>query len=263
MATTSKTFFRGTPLFGTTVVRATISNKALTSNLATLTTSAAHGITQVGTLVTIQGVDSTFDGTYAIFSIPSSTTFTYLKTAANVTSVAVSPVGLATFNNGGTAGVTITNKVVQNNVATLTTSASHGLSVGDLVAVTIGDTVYDTLQAQVIGVPTVTTFSYLVTTATSASTIVNQGVFDKYPVLYTVPSATTSIVTDIVVTNSSSLGQSFTIVVDGIAIASSVVVAANDSIDISVKQPLTATKIITGSASSPLINFHIAGVEIS
>jgi hypothetical protein len=61
-----------------------VSNKALTSNLATLTTSSPHGITQVGTLVTISGVDSTFDGTYAIHSIPANNQITYVKTTTNV-----------------------------------------------------------------------------------------------------------------------------------------------------------------------------------
>jgi N4-gp56 family major capsid protein len=71
-----------------------VSNKALTSNVATLTTSAAHGF-EVGDTVLIAGVDSTFNGTYTIASVPSSTTFTYALTASNVASAAVSPVGTA------------------------------------------------------------------------------------------------------------------------------------------------------------------------
>jgi hypothetical protein len=38
-------------------------------------------------------VDATFNGTYSIIAVPTSTTFTYAKTASNVTSAAVSPVG--------------------------------------------------------------------------------------------------------------------------------------------------------------------------
>ena len=75
-------------------VARSISNKALTSNVATLTTSAAHGF-DVGDTVAITGVDATFNGTYVIASVPSTTTFTYAKTASNVTSAAVSPVGTA------------------------------------------------------------------------------------------------------------------------------------------------------------------------
>jgi len=67
----------------------TVSNKALTSNVATITTSAAHGLF-VGDTVKITGVDSTFNGTWVITTVPSSTTFTYARTASNVTSASAS-----------------------------------------------------------------------------------------------------------------------------------------------------------------------------
>ena len=73
-------------------ITASVSNKALTSNVVTLTTSAAHGLS-VGMEVVITGVDATFNGTYTITTVPTTTTFTYAKTASNVTSAAVSPVG--------------------------------------------------------------------------------------------------------------------------------------------------------------------------
>jgi hypothetical protein len=67
----------------------TVSNKALTSNVATITTSAAHGLF-VGDTVKITGVDTTFNGTWTITTVPSTTTFTYARTATNVTSAASS-----------------------------------------------------------------------------------------------------------------------------------------------------------------------------
>ena len=72
---------------GTAATSATVSNKALTSNVATLTTSTAHGLA-VGQWVTVAGVDATFNGDYVVASVPTSTTFTYSKTAANVPSAA-------------------------------------------------------------------------------------------------------------------------------------------------------------------------------
>lgn len=75
-----------------------ISNKSLTSNLATLTTTGAHYM-NVGDWVTIQNVDSTFNGTYKINSIPSATTFTYYKNNANISSAAVSPYGTRITNS--------------------------------------------------------------------------------------------------------------------------------------------------------------------
>ena len=73
-------------------ITVSITNKALTSNVATLTTSAAHGLT-VGMTITISDVDATFNGEYRITTVPTTTTFTYAKTASNVTSTAVSPAG--------------------------------------------------------------------------------------------------------------------------------------------------------------------------
>ena len=73
-------------------ITVSINNKALTSNVATLTTTAAHGLC-TGMQITISGVDATFNGEYRITSTPTATTFTYAKTASNVASTAVSPVG--------------------------------------------------------------------------------------------------------------------------------------------------------------------------
>jgi N4-gp56 family major capsid protein len=73
-----------------------VTNKELTSNVATLTTAVAHGL-GVGQVVTVSGVDSTFNGTYTITVVGSTTTFSYAKTATNVTSVAAT--GTVTFTN--------------------------------------------------------------------------------------------------------------------------------------------------------------------
>jgi len=73
-------------------ITVSINNKALTSNVATLTTTTAHGLC-TGMQITISGVDATFNGEYRITGVPTTTTFTYAKTASNVASTAVSPVG--------------------------------------------------------------------------------------------------------------------------------------------------------------------------
>jgi hypothetical protein len=69
-----------------------VSNKALTSNVATLTTTSAHGLV-VGNRVTISGVGSPFNGTHTVTSVPTSTTFTFAVAGSNVASTAVSPAG--------------------------------------------------------------------------------------------------------------------------------------------------------------------------
>ena len=63
----------------------TITNKALTSNVATLTIGS-HKLT-AGATVNISAVDATFDGTYVLTAV-GATTISYAKTATNVTSVA-------------------------------------------------------------------------------------------------------------------------------------------------------------------------------
>ena len=66
-------------------ITATITNKALTSNVATLT-AANHGFA-VGFQVEVSGVDATFNGTYTITAVTTNT-FSYAKSATNVTSQA-------------------------------------------------------------------------------------------------------------------------------------------------------------------------------
>ncbi len=75
----------------------TITNKGLLNNVATLTTSSAHGY-EIGKTVKITGVDSTFNGTYQIATTPTTTTFTYAKTASDVSSTSAS--GSATMYYG-------------------------------------------------------------------------------------------------------------------------------------------------------------------
>jgi len=79
-------------------VTASINLKSLTSNVATLSTASAHGLF-VGDSVTISSVDATFNGTYTITAVPSTVSFKYAKTASNVASTAVSPVGTATVSD--------------------------------------------------------------------------------------------------------------------------------------------------------------------
>jgi hypothetical protein len=74
-----------------------VNNKALTSNIATITTSATHNIT-VGQTIYVSGVGTgsgDFDGTFVVTSV-GATTISYVNVYANVTSAAVSPVGSVT-----------------------------------------------------------------------------------------------------------------------------------------------------------------------
>ena len=81
--------------------------------------------------------------------------------------------------------------------------------------------------------------------------------------LYTVPSATTTVVTDVLIVNTSSSPATFDLLLDDVAIANDVEVQGNDVISIALKQVLSTTKTIKGLASAVTVNFHISGVEIA
>ena len=80
--------------------------------------------------------------------------------------------------------------------------------------------------------------------------------------LYTVPSATTAIVTNIVVCNETNASQTFRMALNGVSVAFDTPVNANSVAVFDLKQPLSAGQTITGQASSTSVDFHVAGVEV-
>ncbi len=124
---------------------ASITNKALTSNVATLTTAAAHGLS-VGQTVSITNVDDTFNGTFVVLSVPTTTTFTYAKTFTDVTSAAV------------TSSWTITKKALGGEVATITTSTNHTIQAEDYVTISGLDATFNGTYYVLDTTPT--TFTY-------------------------------------------------------------------------------------------------------
>jgi hypothetical protein len=107
----------GPAVVGTsTVTGLTITNKALTSNIATLTTgTTAHGF-DAGTIVTIRGVDSVFDGTYQVIGTPGTYTFDYSKIADDVASTAIT----SSYSSIAIARVPFAIKVEKASGTTLT-----------------------------------------------------------------------------------------------------------------------------------------------
>jgi len=134
-------------------------NKALTSNVATLTTYLDHGFL-VGDSVVVSSVDATFNGTYTITQVPTTKTFAYAKTAGDVPSTSI---GNQTFS--------INNKLLVSNVATLTTTATHPYLVGEEVVVTGVDATFN--GTYTITAVTSNTFSYAKTEANVTSTAVS------------------------------------------------------------------------------------------
>ncbi len=81
--------------------------------------------------------------------------------------------------------------------------------------------------------------------------------------LYTVPSATTTVVTNIVICNPTGSAVTASMTINAINLLGSVSIAANSSAFFDLKQVIPATQVIAGSASSTSVDFHISGVEIS
>jgi hypothetical protein len=81
--------------------------------------------------------------------------------------------------------------------------------------------------------------------------------------LYTVPSNTSTVVTNIVVTNVDSSSATFTLSLGGTAIVFDALINANSVATFDIRQVMEEAETIQGLASATTVNFHISGVEIS
>ena len=99
--------------------------------------------------------------------------------------------------------------------------------------------------------------------ATTTKVLARTAAATSNTTLYTVPSATTAIITNIVVTNTAASAATFTVKINSIDILSGVSIAANTSAFFDLKQVVPATQVVAGSASATTVNFHISGVEVA
>jgi hypothetical protein len=105
----------------------TINNKALTSNVATITTSASHTLT-VGQTVSVTGVDTTFNGTFVVTAVTSNT-FSYVLIATDVPSASASGAATAlTVNDIVCAINEIPTFSAIPSIGNLTVNASGGIT---------------------------------------------------------------------------------------------------------------------------------------
>src|SRR5262249_28455516 len=143
---------------------ATSNGAVRSSNVVTITTTTAHGFS-VGQAVTIGGVtDISFSGTFIIVSVPTTTTFTYAQVGVdatsgggtipqnavrwqvngvdggNATSGTITAAGLftapAVLVPVTTATIAANGAVRASNVVTITTSAAHTFTVGQIISIT-------------------------------------------------------------------------------------------------------------------------------
>ena len=103
--------------------------------------------------------------------------------------------------------------------------------------------------------------------ATTSKVLARTAAATTSATLYTQPNTSTiTVVTNVLVTNTTSSTANFTLAFAGTTSASSVSVGAYDTTVIDLKQVIPATNpaaTITGSASTTGVNFHISGVEIA
>lgn len=149
----------------------TITNKALSTNVATLTTgTTAHGFA-VGQTVVVSGVDETFDGQHVITAV-TTYTFSYAKTASTVSSTAVTP-----YMQVGATRLTITNKqfTQSTNTAKITT-ATHSLSgTNQLITVQGLGAPFDG-TFHISAIPSTTTIEYKVNRTPAPADVVSTAV---------------------------------------------------------------------------------------
>ena len=262
MATnTPAVFFSGNPAYGTTNVQRTVTTAALTSNLVTLTFGSNHGLTQVGTLISVQGVGASYDGLFPVNSFPANNTCTYVVTTGNIGSASVTPNGSAIFNSGVTVGGALSNHAVVNFTAIITTSSAHGLAIGDIVEVNTGNAATEGCYV-VSAVPSSTLFCYTSATQTLASAALTQGAFGKFPDVYTLPAATDGIVTNAIFSNPTANTAQVNLTIDGEGIAKQLTISANSSTFLDIKQYFSTTKKISVAANIPQIDCRVSGITI-
>jgi hypothetical protein len=154
-----------------------VTNKTMTSGLATLTLSLPHDLIE-GQLIEIVDVDAALNGYQTITAIPASTSVSFQVTGSTSSISSAAVTGLATYNVITKATVTniytVGTKSASNNVITLTTTVAHDLSVGDEIAIQLVDTNFNG-RYTVASVPTTTTFTYIKSVADMASTAVEAG----------------------------------------------------------------------------------------
>jgi len=81
--------------------------------------------------------------------------------------------------------------------------------------------------------------------------------------LYTTPSGSTAVVTNIVIANPTTAAITATVALDAVVLVPAVSINANSVFGFDLKQVLPDGDILSGFCSSTSATFHISGVEIA
>jgi phage tail-like protein len=154
----------------------TVSNKALTSGVATLTTTASHGFSAGNTIV-VEGVDAVFNGTYTVVGTPAANTVTYAVSASNVVSVATTGSVYAERNALGTRTADIGGARGHAYGAYLSTSAADWNRVTGSTWIPSHNVVFQVLSTVATATSGITTSDYA---PDSGHNVLNVLVADDY-----------------------------------------------------------------------------------
>lgn len=100
--------------------------------------------------------------------------------------------------------------------------------------------------------------------ATTAKVLARGTLTDANATLYTVPSATKAVITNIVFCNTDSTSKTIDLELDGVYLAKGLTIAGATTVTIDLKQVIDAADLIEGLASvTSVVTYHISGVEIA
>jgi hypothetical protein len=250
-----------------------VTDRTLTSNIATITTGVVHNMA-VGDRVEVIGTDqSILNFRTVVASVPTTTTFTYPRTNANITTSTQTAAWIYRYSNS--LGAAVTNKVKTNGIVTLTTASAHNLKVGDFIAVWINDTNIDG-DFVVATVPTTTTFTYVNVGAAVTTAAVTSGAFSAISAqtVYTVPANKSSVVSTLTVSNTLThscyfmvhvvkSGDSLTAPTDKTIIGNRIALGSGESYNMTMGYTLGAGESIVVRASHAGMYFNLFGTELS
>ena len=135
-----------------TAITATVTNKVLSGNFATLTVSAPHSFV-VGETITVSGVDATFNGSYEVTATPTALTVRYAKTATNVPTASS---GGTITNTAGWKGFALGDGALLNISASKITAGTIDASVITVSNLDAGNITTGTISGRAITSATIT-----------------------------------------------------------------------------------------------------------
>ena len=144
---------------------------ARASNVATITTNAAHGL-RVGERVSVDCSDDNYDvDQVLVLSVPTTTTFTYAVSSGSTvtTTAATGTVSILVPSKKDAIPVTTISRT--SNVSTATTTRSHGLITGDIVSIDVDINGFDATNVSITKL-TDTTFTYANSGSNAVATVV-------------------------------------------------------------------------------------------